>query len=121
MKIRDQITLFDVDDEYRAFVDKFKPKKTTDDCYTPPEIYEVVKNWACREYGIDPSCIVRPFWPGASYEDYDYPEGCVVLDNPPFSIITKICTDYMRAGIRFFLFAPYLTNFSGGVLTLATL
>ena len=22
--------------EYEAFVDKFKPKKTTDDCYTPP-------------------------------------------------------------------------------------
>lgn len=22
--------------EYQEFVDKFKPKKTTDDCYTPP-------------------------------------------------------------------------------------
>lgn len=22
--------------EYEAFLDKFKPKKTTDDCYTPP-------------------------------------------------------------------------------------
>lgn len=22
--------------EYETFVDKFKPKKTTDDCYTPP-------------------------------------------------------------------------------------
>ena len=22
--------------EYEAFVDKFKPKKTTDACYTPP-------------------------------------------------------------------------------------
>lgn len=31
--------------EYEAFVDKFKPKLTTDDCYTPPEVYEVVKNW----------------------------------------------------------------------------
>lgn len=29
--------------EYEAFVDKFKPKLTTDDCYTPPEVYEVVK------------------------------------------------------------------------------
>ena len=24
--------------EYEAFVDKFKPKLTTDDCYTPPEV-----------------------------------------------------------------------------------
>lgn len=23
---------------YEAFVDKFKPKKTTDDCYTPPQM-----------------------------------------------------------------------------------
>ena len=23
---------------YEEFVEKFKPKKTTDDCYTPPEI-----------------------------------------------------------------------------------
>ena len=47
--------------EYEAFVDKFKPKLTTDDCYTPPEVYEVVKNWACAKYGIDPAKIVRPF------------------------------------------------------------
>ena len=30
-------------------MEKFKPKKTTDDCYTPPEIYEVIKDWACAE------------------------------------------------------------------------
>lgn len=29
--------------DYEGFVEKFKPKKTTDDCYTPPEIYEAVK------------------------------------------------------------------------------
>lgn len=23
--------------DYEAFVEKFEPKKTTDDCYTPPE------------------------------------------------------------------------------------
>ena len=46
--------------EYEAFVDKFKPKLTTDDCYTPPSIYEIVKHWACNEYGIDPAKVVRP-------------------------------------------------------------
>ena len=35
--------------DYKEFVDKFKPKKTTDDCYTPPEIYEAVKDWAIKE------------------------------------------------------------------------
>ena len=34
---------------YEEFVDKFKPKKTTDDCYTPDAIYKVVKDWAIKE------------------------------------------------------------------------
>lgn len=68
---------------YDEFVEKFKPKKTTDDCYTHPEIYEVIKDWACKEFKIDPAVIVRPFYPGGDYENYEYPEGCVVLDNPP--------------------------------------
>ena len=45
---------------YEEFVEKIKPKKTTDDCYTPPSIYEIVKHWACNEYGIDPAKVVRP-------------------------------------------------------------
>ena len=111
--MNEQATLFDDNPEYQAFVDKFKPKKTTDDCYTPPEIYEVVKNWACKEYGIDPAKIVRPFYPGGDYERYSYPYGAVVLDNPPFSILSKICKFYLDRGISFFLFAPSLTAFSG--------
>lgn len=68
---------------YEEFVDKFKPKLTTDDCYTPPLVYDKVRDWACREHGIDPGSIVRPFWPGGDYEHFDYPDGCTVLDNPP--------------------------------------
>ena len=98
---------------YEEFVEKFKPKKTTDDCITPPLIYETVKSWACKEYGIDPERIVRPFWPGADYRTFNYPDGCVVLDNPPFSILTQICEFYLNRGIPFFLFAPALTAFSG--------
>lgn len=100
-------------ESYEEFVEKFKPKKTTDDCYTPPSIYAVIRDWACKEYGIDPSKIVRPFYPGGDYEHYDYPEGAVVLDNPPFSILSKICAFYLAKGIPFFLFAPSLTCFSG--------
>ena len=98
---------------YKEFVDKFKPKLTTDDCYTPPLIYDTVRDWACREYGIDPGSIVRPFWPGGDYEHFDYPDGCTVLDNPPFSILSKICEFYLDRGISFFLFAPSLTALSG--------
>lgn len=109
----EQLTLFDKNEEYNAFVEKFKPKKTTDDCYTPPIVYDAVRDWACKEYGIDPACIVRPFYPGGDYEKFTYPDGCVVLDNPPFSILSKICEFYLDRDISFFLFAPSLTALSG--------
>lgn len=108
-----QISLFQDNPEYDAFIEKFKPKKTTDDCYTPPLVYEAVKNWACAEYGIDPERIVRPFYPGGDYEHFDYSGGAVVLDNPPFSISSQIYEFYIGHGIPFFLFAPSLTAFSG--------
>lgn len=100
--------------EYINFVEKFKKPhiKTTDDCYTLPAVYEAVMGWACEEYGIDPAKIVRPFYPGGDYEHYDYPEGAVVVDNPPFSIFAKICEFYIEQDIPFFLFAPGLTSLS---------
>ena len=100
------------DSEYQAFVDKFKPKKTTDDCYTPKPVYEAVRAWAVRRYALGDAPIVRPFFPGGDYENTDYPDGCVVIDNPPFSILSQICRTYMERGVRFFLFAPTLTLFS---------
>lgn len=112
MKIDQQISLDMIDDDYKQFIEKFKPKKTTDDCYTPENVFTAVVEWAREEYGIDPAKLIRPFWPGGDYEKMIYPEGCVVLDNPPFSIITKIVRNYTAAGVKFFLFAPYLTNFS---------
>ena len=100
------------DDEYKAFVEKFKAKKTTDDCYTPPVVYEAVADWVADEYGADRVSFVRPFYPGGDYERFDYPEACAVVDNPPFSILSKILTFYNAHNIRFFLFAPALTLFS---------
>lgn len=99
-------------EDYDGFVEKFKPKKTTDDCYTPPAVYETIKDWACGEYGIDPAKIVRPFYPGGDYESFDYSDGKVVVDNPPFSILAKICAFYRDNDIPFFLFAPNLTIFN---------
>lgn len=54
--------------------------------------------------------MVRPFFPGGDYEHYDYPEGCVVIDNPPFSIFARIVHFYTSRGIDFLLFAPSLTS-----------
>ena len=99
-------------ESYEEFVDKFKPKRTTDDCYTPPEIYDVVAEMVSERYGIAREDMVRPFWPGGDFEAFDYPDGCCVVDNPPFSILSKIERFYIGRGIQFFMFAPTLTLFS---------
>lgn len=97
--------------DYDEFVDKFKPKKTTDDCYTPPAIYEAVLTWCEKEYGIDRASVIRPFKLGGGYQREDY-TGRVVVDNPPFSILAQIVDWYNERGIKYFLFAPGLTALS---------
>ena len=42
-------------EDYDGFVEKFKPKKTTDDCYTPQIVYEAVADWVANEYDLDKS------------------------------------------------------------------
>ena len=103
----------DIREDYSDFVEKFKPKKTTDDCYTPDEVYSVVLAYVmerCPE--VRSLRVMRPFKPGGDYEAEDY-TGAVVIDNPPFSILSKIKQFYIERGIPFFLFAPSLTLFGG--------
>ena len=98
--------------EYAAFLAKFEAKKTTDECFTPPEVFAAVHRWAEAEYGLQGRRIVRPFYPGGDFVTFDYQPGDVVLDNPPFSILTKIRRFYDARGIDYFMFAPALTLFS---------
>lgn len=102
-------------DEYNEFVDKFKEKKTTDDCYTPDNVYDAVADFVASEYGVKREDMVRPFFPGGDYRNEKYPECCCVVDNPPFSILAEIQRFYQERGIPFFLFGPTLTIFSAGV------
>lgn len=57
----------------------------------------------------DAHTILRPFYPGGDYERAEYPENGIVIDNPPFSIFTKICKFYTARHIPFFLFGPGMT------------
>ena len=101
------------DENYDAFVDKFQQKLTTDDCYTPKPVYDAVLKFVAGITDLDGRKVVRPFYPGGNYEDLSqYPKGCVVVDNPPFSILSKICRFYCERGIQFFLFGPELTLFT---------
>ena len=95
---------------YDEFINKFKPKLTTDDCYTPPKIYSVILEWVKKYYGVNER-IIRPFNPNDDYKKYDYSNG-VVVDNPPFSILAEIIDYYLDNDVKFFLFAPGLTCFT---------
>ena len=95
--------------DYEGFVEKFKPKKTTDDCYTPPLVYDAVADWVSETYGLNKADFCRPFYPGGDYEHFDY-NGRVAVDNPPFSILSQIISFYIEHGIRFFLFSPTLSG-----------
>ena len=95
---------------YDEFLDKFATHLTTDDCYTPPPVFDALKEWVDRR--LTPLAgrkIVRPFFPGGDYEHHDYPEGCIVIDNPPFSIYAQAVRFYLSRGIDFVLFGQGMT------------
>ena len=109
-----QIEMDEMSDEYKTFTEKFKPKHTTDDCYTPDNIYDTVMAWVFKRYKLpEGTHVIRPFYPGGDYQREEYPDGCVVIDNPPFSIASKIVDWYQAHGVRFFLFVNGMT--CGGV------
>lgn len=97
------------DPEYQEFLKKFEAKKTTDDCYTPELVYEAVAEWVANEYGLNRKNFVRPFYPGGDYQKEKYPADAVVVDNPPFSIMSEILQFYTNNNIPFFLFGPSMT------------
>lgn len=103
---------FDLSGEYENFVDKFQTDtpKTTDDCYTPQNIYDAIKDYVIDKYNLTGRKVVRPFCPGGDYQNFTYPKDCVVIDNPPFSILAEIVKWYNKNEIDYFLFSPYLTN-----------
>ena len=104
-------------DEYDEFTEKFKPKLTTDDCFTPPAVFEAIEKWVRNEYKeIEGLKTFRPFKPDGDYKKEDY-TGKVVIDNPPFSIESEIIRFYVERGIKFFLFAPTLTFLSSCIDT----
>lgn len=59
--------------------------------------------------------IVHPFRPGADYGRAEYPDGCVVVDNPPFSILAKIIRFYQAHGVRFSCSLLVRVSWSGRV------
>lgn len=98
-------------EEYFEWLRKFERKHTTDECYTPPAVYEEIKEYVVKFFGLEGKTIERPFYPNGDYkkaaESYD--ENTVVIDNPPFSIGSEIIRTYQALGVRYFLFTQMKT------------
>lgn len=98
-------------EEYYEWLSKFEKKHTTDECYTPPAVYEEIKEYVVKFFGLEDKTIERPFYPGGDYkkaaENYD--ENTVVIDNPPFSLTAEIERIYQALSVRFFLFTQMRT------------
>lgn len=97
---------------YKYCVTNGRNINTTDECYTPPAVYDTVLDYAVDRYNLQGKHIVRPFIPGGDYQKYVYDENDVVVDNPPFSITTKITKWYIDHNIPFFLFVNGLYGVS---------
>lgn len=101
--------------DYDAYVAKFQRTdlpRTTDETYTPEDVYNCVVDYVDTIYPLEGHVVVRPFYPGGDYQAYNYPPNGVVIDNPPFSILTQIVRYYIGRGVPFFLFSNRLTSAS---------
>ena len=97
------------------FYSRFENVKSSssDEWYTPYHLYTYVLDYVMSYYNLPPDTpIVRPFYPGGDYKNFNYPPNCVVVDNPPFSISKEINMFYCENKIKFFLFANGKTLFS---------
>jgi hypothetical protein len=91
--------------DYESFLAKFNENpKTTDDCFTPRDVFEAVVAWVGTQIDMTDKVVLRPFFPGGDYVNAVYPENGIVIDNPPFSIFTDIIKFYTARRIPFFLF-----------------
>ncbi len=111
-------------EEYQEFVEKFEQKKTTDDCYTPDLVYDVICDYVEKTFNVKRNNFVRPFYPGGDYQHEKYPAGGIVVDNPPFSILAEIVDFFIENRIKFFIFSPAMSTLGylnrGGIQAICT-
>ena len=102
-------------EEYYNWLQKFEKRTTSDDTFTPPDVYDAVLDYVDKHIlSLDSLTVERPFYPDGDYQAHtkNYDENTVVIDNPPFSILSTIIDFYLQNNIKFFLFAPALTVLS---------
>lgn len=86
-------------------------KTSSDECYTPQGVYDIVLKYAHTLARFSDKNVLRPFYPNGDYQAENY-KGKIVVDNPPFSKMAEIVKFYVANNIKFLLFANHLTLFN---------
>lgn len=86
---------------YKYCITNGRNINTSDEYYTSPEVYDTMLKYAVERYNLKGKHIVRPFVPSGNYQQYVYDKNDVVIDNPPFSMTTKITNWYINHDIPF--------------------
>ena len=107
---------------YKYCITNGRNINTLDESNTSPEVYDTVLKYAVERYHLQGKHVVRPFVPSGNYQHYVYDKNDVVIDNPPFSMTTKITKWYINHDIPFFLFinGQYAVSLSRGLHGKAT-
>lgn len=94
---------------YDDFIKKFRPINGSDECYTPIPVFECVYNYVRELFPqFNNMENLRPFKPNGNFLKENYTNK-IVIDNPPFTILSNIIQYYKLNNIKFWLFAPTLT------------
>ena len=92
--------------EYLSWLQNFEKRNTSDDTFTPPAVYDIVLDYVNQHIlNLDDLTVERPFYPDGDYQAHaqNYGENTVVIDNPPFSILSKIIDFYLQNNTKFCL------------------
>lgn len=95
-------------ESYIEWLKKFERVNGSDECYTPPAVYDAVLRYCFDRYDIADKEVIRPFYPNGDFTKEEYANK-VVIDNPPFSLLSQIVRFYQNRGIPFFLFCDART------------
>lgn len=62
--------------DYESFIAKFSDHpRTTDECWTPQDVYEAVVDYVGTLVDMTDRLVLRPFYPGGDYINAEYPMG----------------------------------------------
>lgn len=94
--------LSDDDEDYQAFLEKFEAKKTTDDCYTPENIYNVAKRWSLKNINLVIHLLFALFIPEEITKKKTIQKGALLLTILHFLLFLRSVSGIQKTALHIF-------------------